>query len=547
MMTRWPSFALVLLASAPAWGQAAPHLLQVRPLGGQRGAVLDVEILGQALEGSYAVWLGAGTQLYEPSGQPRGAKLTRNGEGLQAHIQSLDKGGRALVQLAIALDAAVGPHTLYLVSPGGLSNGLPFWVLPHAVIQETTTPHGTPEAAQPVCLPVAVSGRLPEHGQIDYYRFDVEREQTLEFAVVAAHGQGFDPQLALYDSAASWLDPHRTNRLVFHEERTQGGMPRSRRLTYHFTRPGRYAVGINSIFARGGDFTYLLRIAPAGTAAPTDALAWAKGRLAGLYARTVAVPASPEKVPPGATGQAPQTTPVAGKPAATPADTSVLVLKEQEPNDTPAQAASFTIPAVLEGTVGKPGDIDCFRFTASAGHKLVLEVDTPNAQPPQLNPRVDVVDSAGTVVLTNLRVQQGQVSQVLPRVVGALEKGGTYCDRVRDLTPLHGSPDHRYRVFVRPQVPHASDTTVQGGECINLVPGAAVPLTLATAKEEGFAGDFAVAVEGLPSGVTALFGTAGSTVVFHASADAPPTPLPQVARITGRPVVAGKVGAVRKV
>ena len=54
-----------------------------------------------------------------------------------------------------------------------------------------------------------------------------------------------------------------------------------------------------------------------------------------------------------ASGQAPQTTP---------AGASVLVLKEQEPNDTPAQAASFAIPAVLEGAVGKPGDIDFFRF-----------------------------------------------------------------------------------------------------------------------------------------------------------------------------------------
>jgi hypothetical protein len=318
-------------------------------------------------------------------------------------------------------------------------------------------------------------------------------------------------------------------------------------LTYHFTRPGRYAVGVSSIFARGGDFAYLLRIAPAAPAAPADPLAWGKGRLAGLYARTVAAAAPPEKVPPGATGQAPQTAPAPGKPAGTPADAPVVVLKEQEPNDAPAQAASFTIPAVLEGTVGKPGDIDCFRFTAGAGQKLVLEIDTPHAQPPQFNPRVDVADASGAVVLTNLQTQPGQVGQVLPKVVGVLEKAGTYCVRVRDLTAIHGSPDHRYRVFVRPQVPHAGDTTVQGGPCINLAPGAAASLTLVTPKEEGFTGDFAIAVEGLPPGVTALFGTAGSTVVFHAAADAPPTPLPVVARITGRPVVAGKVGAVRKV
>ena len=44
-------------------------------------------------------------------------------------------------------------------------------------------------------------------------------------------------------------------------------MPASRRMTYHFTKPGRYLVSFGNRLARGrAGFSYLLRIAPADAA-----------------------------------------------------------------------------------------------------------------------------------------------------------------------------------------------------------------------------------------------------------------------------------------
>ena len=117
------------------------------------------------------------------------------------------------------------------------------------------------------------------------------------------------------------------------------------------------------------------------------------------------------------------------------------------------------VPALLEGTIGRPGDIDHFRFKARAGQKLVFEVQTPRAGPPHFNLRLDVLDARKAVVLTNLHVQDGKIGtvdakviQVTPEILGTLDKDGEYSLRIRDLTSIHGSPDHVYRVLVRPQV-----------------------------------------------------------------------------------------------
>src|SRR5207249_1888376 len=155
-------------------------------------------------------------------------------------------------------------------------------------------------------------------------------------------------------------------------------MPASRRMTYHFTKPGRHLVSLGNSFAQGGgDFSYLLRIAPAGQpAVAEDALSWGRRRFQALRSRAVGAPGG-----------------------------EVGLVREVEPNDQPEHAKVFELPAVLEGTIGRPGDIDFFRFKARAGQKLAIEVQTPHAAPPHFNLRLDVLDARKAVVLTNLHVQ----------------------------------------------------------------------------------------------------------------------------------------------
>jgi hypothetical protein len=344
--------------------------------------------------------------------------------------------------------------------------------------------------------------------------------------VVSASGGGFDPQFALYEAGGSFLDPGRSRRLLFREEITQGGMPASRRMTYHFSKAGRYVVNLGNVFAQGsGDFSYLLRIATEPRAESEDALTWARRRLHEIRAHAVEALAI-----------------------------DVSVVREAEPNGTPDQTPLFKIPAVLEGTIGRPGELDWFRFHAAAGQPLAFEVQTPHAGPPHFNPRLDVLDAKGTVVLSNLQAQDGKVGtenakviQTASRVVGKLDREGTYSLRIRGLTSLSGSPDHVYRVLVRLQVPHVGTVQVQPGGPISLLPGGKQRLTLATSLQEGYAGVLALSVEGLPQGVRAFTGANNTIVELVADADTPLTPMPYVLRLSGLPLAGGKSGSAFRV
>jgi hypothetical protein len=515
------SLVLLLIAAHGLPAQAAPKVDSVYPLGGQRGTTVEVEIRGTGLEGAYAVWLGAGTRLE--------SQCTKGPDGIEAHVKAIPDGSRAAVRLVIAPDARLGFHSLSLISPTGLSGSVSFWVGAEAVIQDSATPHANEETAPPVKLPVVINGRLTEGGQLNYYAFDISREQKLAFEVISLHGPkaevhlAIEPQLALYEAGGSFLDPRQSKRLLFHEEITQGGIPANRRTTYQFTKPGRYLVNFgNRLGAGGTGSTYLFRIAPADeTVSDEGALSWAKRRLQEVRSRAIGA-----------------------------ATADVELVKEAEPNDEPVQANAFRVPAVLEGTIGRTGDIDRYRFKAKAGEKLAFEVQTPHAGPPRFNLRLDVLDAKGTVVLSNLSVQDGKIGtedakviRVAPELVGKLDQEGEYTLRVRDLTSLQGSADHAYRVLVRPQVPHVGDVGLKPDGPVNLRPGAKQRLTVSAPGKEEFAGTLALSVEGLPQGVKAFVGANGSAIELVADANAPATPLPQVMRITALPVVGDKSGS----
>jgi len=98
-------------------------------------------------------------------------------------------------------------------------------------------------------------------------------------------------------------------------------------------------------------------------------------------------------------------------------------------------------------------------------------------------------------------------------------------------------------VLVRPQVPHLGDFQQQPAGPVNLHPGARQRLMLSAPGKEGYAGTFALSVEGLPQGVRAFMGPNSATIELVADASAPGTPLPQVLRISGLPLVGGKSGS----
>jgi hypothetical protein len=80
----------------------------------------------------------------------------------------------------------------------------------------------------------------------------------------------------------------------------------------------------------------------------------------------------------------------------------ISIVQEKEPNNVPAQAAEIAIPALIEGVVDNPGDLDYFKFAVKQKEALVFEVETPKLTLPYFNPQLTVLDENGQELLTNL-------------------------------------------------------------------------------------------------------------------------------------------------
>src|SRR5262249_10828912 len=158
---------------------AVPKLVTISSLGGQGGTAVEVEVRGTGLEGTHAVWLGPGSKLQSlrvPLATWVTIPFTKGPDGLSAHVRGTSDGSRARVRLVLAPDARVGFHNLSLISAGGLSGPIPFWVGPHAVIQESSVPHNTAETGQPVTVPIAIQGRISQTGQLAFYSFEIAQK-----------------------------------------------------------------------------------------------------------------------------------------------------------------------------------------------------------------------------------------------------------------------------------------------------------------------------------------------------------------------------------
>ena len=250
---------------------------------------------------------------------------------------------------------------------------------------------------------------------------------------------------------------------------------------------------------------------------------------------------------------------------------------EVESNDTVDLAQYISVPSVIEGAIGQAGDIDTFKFAVKPGQRLAFEIETPKTRYPYFDPRLTVLDSRRNELLTNIQKRistRGQKStsylkSVDAKVIDTFLQGGACFLQNRDITNRYGNPSFMYRVLIREQIPHIGEIEVKNGDHVNLIRGEARKLAVITGLEEGFAGESAIRVEGLPEGVSTLPGTevpvtmdsrdkyeetykeesylpktSQVTIVFWADADAPITTKPQIVRLSAYPIVQGKLGQI---
>jgi hypothetical protein len=579
----------VALFSQQGEDDGSPKLLSVFPSAAQRGTTVKAEIRGNSLAGARAIWFEAGLagrilELAEISNEAKPAPAAAN----TGKARTKPRLYRASVEFELPASISAGRYPLRLISAGGVSNRLDFRVVDEAVTVEDSSPHPSAMRAQAISLPALINGRLDRPGQLDYYSFHAKQGERIAVRVLSA--SNMEPHIAFFGAGRSWFDPQRPGLLLTEEQRTSDLMPAGAKGTLVAQRDQVYFLELSSIFGKGSpDAQYLMRV-QRDTQHPDEppedsGTIWSErafdrklepGRMAMLGARSVPGKQLAPAPQAAGTGTSAVLALSSGLRNENAPDAAVLatLVTEREPNDSAADAQEIPLPAIIEGAIGRPGDIDNFRFKVKAGHTLVFEIQTPGLQPPYFNPRIGVVDASDHELFSNVHRRislfnnnadrQVYLKAIEPKAAYRFETAGDYVLQVRDITSRYGGSDFRYRVLIRPQVPHIGEVTIGNIGSVNLVRGQAKTLKLTTAHEEGFSGEVAFSFVGLPLGVEAFPAAAPNdsraptdidenadavaaklqttTIVLMADSTAPLTPLPSLVEVYCRPVANGVPG-----
>jgi hypothetical protein len=117
-------------------------------------------------------------------------------------------------------------------------------------------------------------------------------------------------------------------------------------------------------------------------------------------------------------------------------------LVEKEPNNGYAQSQSLTLPAVVDGAVPSPQDVDVYRIEGKAGQKVLAEVLASRHGSP-LDALLSLSDARGTLLAAN-----DDAESTDPHIEFTLPRDGVYFLSILDAHD-QGGPAHVYRLAVR--------------------------------------------------------------------------------------------------
>ena len=567
MVVRWIApFAAGCVFAAGACAAVAkqeapsdPKLVSVFPFTGSPGTSFIATVRGNAILDASAVFLNNGS-------------LKAVVEGAEAEPpEPLPPNGKpkppvdlVRVRITVAGDAAAGRYSMRLVTPRGVSNSLFLCVVAQAVTSEPEGSHETPETAVAVAsLPAVINGRIRNRGETDYYAFQAKAGETVTFQAVSGlpspgapggNASGFDPALSIYQQSGSWFDAKRINRIAFNDEPLWviGGATDAY-LVHAFEKAGSYLLRIEAFSGQGGpDYGYQLSIV-AGRA-PEDRASSGKGWEERGYTRHLGSDRLSRLTERGG---------VSGD------SRNEKAIENYRPGPAAVDPPRFQIPGILEGGLTQPGEAQRARFHVDGPADIAMEIETPALAPPLFNPIVRLLGANGQEVATNIFTGRGACNGEMNKSIQAktivpLRDAGDYTVEIRDTTADLSNPGFRYRLLIRPQIPHVGNVKIDADH-VNLARGDAQSVRVMFDREEGFTGAVAVTADSLPPGVTALAGAdfepdkdppmykskrerytpraERAVVVFTAAADATLTGEPHPVRLLVRPIVDGHAGA----
>jgi hypothetical protein len=577
------------IAQPPPMGNGlpTPRLLTVMPPGGKAGTVVEITVNGTDTEEPEALLFShpgiKAEKVPLPPPPPADPK--------KPAPPPMPPPTNTQFKVTVAADVPLGSHDVRLVNKWGVSNPRAFVVgdLPEVLEKE---PNNNDTEAQKVPLNCTVNGVISAPTDVDYFSFTGTKGQRIVISCLALSiDSQLQPALELYDRGGRLLAAnfrYQGNRHYFNSDSlvdsalpadgeyvvrlsqftyTQGDANHFYRLTIS-TAPWIDAVHPAVVEpGKAATLTVYGRNLPGGKPDPTAVV---DGRVLDKLTVTVNVPADPAVLTRltysghlGAAGsdldgfEHRLRNDVGSSNAFLLTYARAPVVLDNEANDTPETAQEVPLPCEIAGRVEKKHDRDWYTFTAKKGEVWSIEVISDRLGAPTdmyfvlRNPttKQDIIESDDNPEPPNPKFFARSDDPPVYRFV--VPADGKYQLLVASrLADAAADPRHYYRVRITPEQPDfrlvvmPADYERPDGACVRQ--NGNEFYSVFAWRQDGFRGDIALTVEGLPKGVTCtpqtLPGTMKhGTLVVSAAADAPVSvgeiKVKGTATIKGQPVV----------
>jgi hypothetical protein len=499
-------FGLLLGSSTPSNSGSYPMLMGIKPVAIQVGTSADLVVQSRySMDDSYRVLIsgsGVAGEIIEahskPDPRPNRKRPAAKRPKRVAALESMP------VRFHAASDALPGIRDIRLAGPYGVSTVGQLLVVQDPVTAESRD-NDTPEKAQLIKLPTAVCGAIESIEDRDYYKFHVEAGQSLVFRV-----RGMLLENRIHD-LQNHLDPIITLRsptgaTIAVGDNDISGDPL---LCQRFERAGDYTLEIRDVRYKGDrDWVYCVEINDRPFVRTVAPLAVAAGKRVSLdpigfhIAQSARIEWDVPKSWSAGSHDAQWT--LAGKltnPVPVVVTDVPLVAEMAASHGMAKTAQPVPAPVGVTGRILKESEADVYAFKAKKGEIFTFEVIARREGSP-LDSALRLLDSKGrTLSEGDDLAEQGQST-----ADGAIEDwrapaDGTYAIEIRDLLQ-RGGPAYVY--FLKITHPEPEFHLFLDTDKTELAPGTRGVMFVNSVRKNGFDGEIALSIAGLPEGVTAF-------------------------------------------
>lgn len=532
--------------------QTPPHIGYAYPTGGQRGTYFEVTVGGQYIKETEDVYLsGGGVQIeivkhwrpltqgeytglrrmldearekLEAEGKAKPIPLETLAEAAGVTPEQLKEMGiyrqrdadpkrqpnsqiseELTLKITIAEDAAMGKREMRVITPGGISNPIWFFVNQWEERRETEPNDDQPDPVIGSTLPVVVNGQIMP-GDVDRFAFTGRKGTRL---VIDAAARDLMPYLA--DAVPGWFQAVLALYDANGKQLAYAGAYHFRQdpvIYYEIPEDGEYSFEIRDSIYRGredfvyrvtlGELPFVTGIFPLGGRAGTDVAVELQGW--NLVETQLNIHASFNRNRPIRWYSIPQNDKVDIRfPLRIDMLTEVL---DREPNDSPETAQEISMPCIINGRIGKADDRDVFKFDGYG--VLEAEVFARRGGSP-LDSALTLIDSDGKEIGFNDDYKDEAQPLITHHAdsllnAGLLGKGPFYL-HLTD-SQRKGGEDFIYRLYIRRPVADFDLRVVPSS--IIARPGAHVPITVHAIRRGGYDDEIELSLVEPPAGFSLI-------------------------------------------